>query len=68
MERVKSIDKILEKYANCSASDLVAITHSTNSPWRMKDATKPYQIIDDEIIKQHHIYEEQYFEKQIEYS
>lgn len=61
-DRIKSIDETVEKYGKCSSSALVRITHSENSPWRMKDATKLYREIDDELIKSRHCYEVRYFD------
>lgn len=63
MERLKSIDETLEKYTMCSASELIDITHAPESPWSMKDSKKAFQLIDDDIIMKHHIFEEQYFAK-----
>lgn len=63
VEKIRSIDETLEKYSKCSSTDLVNITHADNSPWRMKDSTKMYQIIDDDLIQNHHSYEEQYFQE-----
>lgn len=42
---------------------MVNITHAKGSPWDMKDASKTYQTIDDELIIEKHCIEEQYFEK-----
>lgn len=60
-ERTKSIDETIKKYSQASATDLVNITHCTNSPWTMKDATLPYQVIDDSLILERHPYEEEYY-------
>lgn len=64
MEKIGSIEETLEKYEKCSASDMVAITHAKGSPWDMKDASKYYQVIDDELIMERHSVEVDFFEKQ----
>lgn len=59
IEKVTSIDKTIKKYGNYTASELVNITHNTNSPWSKSGAG---EIIDakitDEIILEYHKYEE----------
>ena len=60
-ELTKSIDETIKKYSRSSATDLVNITHCTHSPWTMKDATLPYQVIDDPLILEGHHYEEEYY-------
>lgn len=63
MRIIESIDDTLRKYEKCTASDMVAITHAKGSPWDMKDATKAYQTIDDDLILDNHLAEEEYFRK-----
>ena len=63
-EKIESIEDTLRKYGKCSAYDMVAITHAKGSPWDMKDASKPYQTIDDELILEKHSVEEAYYSKQ----
>lgn len=62
-EKASSIDLTLQKYMKCTAHQMVQITHSKGSPWDMKDASKAYQIIDDDLIMERHFIEEEYFEK-----
>lgn len=53
-DKLKSIEKSIEKYGKYSASELVEITHRNGSPWSYVDSSKPYQTITDELIKKHH--------------
>ena len=62
-DRIKSIDETLKKYESASVSELINITHCKNGPWFMKDATKPYQAIDDALILNRHHFEEEYYSK-----
>ena len=64
LEKIESIEDTLKKYEKCSASDMVEITHAKGSPWDMKDASKYYQTIDDDLILEKHSVEEEYFRKQ----
>ncbi len=61
MERLQSVNDTLKKYEQCTARDLVSITHSEDSPWSMKDYKKEFQVIDDDIIRKYHSNEEKYF-------
>lgn len=56
--RLTSIDKTLEKYKKFTSGELVDITHAEGTPWRRTDSTKPYEIIQDNIIKEYHCFEE----------
>ena len=62
MERLNSINNTIAKYSNCSAWDLVSITHAQGGPWSVKDYRKENQIIDDELIVEKHHVEEDYFQ------
>lgn len=53
-EKLRSIDKTIERYGGYTASALVKITHRKGSPWSMVDSTKDFQVIPDELIKAHH--------------
>ncbi len=53
-EKLRSIDKTIEKYGKYAAGALVDFTHRTGSPWSYVDSTRPYQIISDELIITHH--------------
>ena len=64
LKKIESIEDTLKKYEKCSASDMVEITHAKGSPWDMKDASKYYQTIDDDLILEKHSVEEEYFRKQ----
>lgn len=56
-EKIRSIDKTIEKYGKCSASFLVDLTHRSSSPWSHVDSSKSYQVITDDLIKEFHINE-----------
>ena len=58
IEKLKSINKTLDKYGKCSASELVAMTHRENTPWDKADDNKPFAEISDENILKYHRYEE----------
>lgn len=51
INKIKSIDKSIEKYGIFTANELVEITHKSFSPWSM---TPQSQIIEDDIIKAYH--------------
>jgi len=53
-KKLASIDKTIESYANCSAGELVKMTHRPSSPWSHVDNKKPYQVISDDLIKGYH--------------
>ena len=57
IEKLKSIDKTIEKYSGYTAGQLVDITHREGSPWFMIDITHDFQEIPDELIKAHHYVE-----------
>lgn len=63
VERISSIEESLWKYRNCTAYDMVEITHAKGSPWDTKDASKHYQIIGDDLILERHSIEEKYFDE-----
>jgi len=65
LERIESIDDTLKKYEKCSAGDMVEVTHAKGSPWNMKDASKYYQVIDDELILERHSVEDEYFREKL---
>ena len=54
VEKLHSIDQTIQKYGQCTAGELVTLTHLDGSPWSRRDSKKPYQIISDELIKAHH--------------
>lgn len=57
IEKINSINETIERYGKYSASDLVDITHKSNTPWdKTYDGTK-YMPISDETILQYHKYE-----------
>lgn len=56
IKKICSIDQTLYKYKNFSASELVKLTHSKNSPWS-KSAKGKYKIIDDKNILKYHEFE-----------
>lgn len=53
-EKLRSIDKTIQRYGKFSVGVLVELTHHTGSPWAHVDSSKPYQIISDELIFAHH--------------
>ena len=55
------INDVLRKYGDCTAAELMRITHADESPWSQVDCRKPYQIIPDEVIKKYHSNEELYW-------
>ena len=64
LEKIESIEDTLKKYEKCSASDMVEITHAKGTPWDLKDSSKYYQTIDDDLILERHSVEDEYFRKQ----
>lgn len=56
-DKLQSIEKSIKKYGHYSATELVDITHRKGSPWSYVDSSKPYTIISDELIKNHHYIE-----------
>ena len=44
---------------------MVEVTHAKGSPWNMKDASKYYQVIDDELILERHSVEDEYFREKL---
>ena len=58
LNKLVSIEETLKKYGNLSASELVNLTHRTNTPWYLSDEGKENnKIITDNIIKEYHKYE-----------
>ncbi len=53
-EKLRSIDKTLQKYGKYTAGALVDFTHRQGSPWDRVDSTKAYQPIPDELIRKYH--------------
>lgn len=53
VQKIFSINETLDNYANLSATDLVNLTHCTNSPWD-KAPKGRYRTISDELIKNYH--------------
>lgn len=59
VNKLKSIDKTLDKYGNLEASDLVQLTHEPMSPWSYSGSGKSnQQEIEDSIILNYHKNEE----------
>lgn len=56
-EKLRSIDRTIEKYGKYTAGALVSLTHRKGSPWTYADSTRAYQTISDELIKTHHCVE-----------
>lgn len=54
MEKLRSIDRTIERYGNYTARALVSLTHRPGSPWSHVDSKKPYQTISDELILNYH--------------
>lgn len=57
VSKIYSINDTLEKYKDCTASQLVKLTHQENSPWSLTDRTPPYNVIEDDVIKANHLCE-----------
>lgn len=53
-EKLRSIDRTIQKYGKYSAGALVDLTHRPDSPWSHVDSTKAYQVISDELIRDYH--------------
>ncbi len=59
LKKLISIDKTLEKYSKYSASELVDMTHQTDTPWSQAGAgSMAYKIIEDDLIMKYHQYEQ----------
>lgn len=56
-EKLRSIDRTIQKYGSYSAGALVDITHRIGSPWSYVDSSKAYQTISDELITAYHYVE-----------
>jgi len=54
VQKMVSIITTLKKYGLLTASHLVELTHSENSPWSHYDSTQPHQEMEDDIIKKYH--------------
>ena len=54
INKLKSIDATLGEYGKLTAGTLVSLTHRAGSPWSMTDSSKAYQLITDELIREHH--------------
>lgn len=54
VEKLRSIDRTIQKYGKYSAGALVDFTHRTGSPWSHVDSAKAYQVIPDELIVAYH--------------
>ena len=54
LKKAKVVDYILEKYKDCTARDLVNITHKKDSPWdKVYDASNFNEIPDELIVRYH---------------
>lgn len=53
-EKLRSIDRTIQKYGAYPAGTLVGLTHRPGSPWSHVDSAKAYQVISDELIRDHH--------------
>lgn len=59
LKKLISIDKTLEKYSKYSASELVDMTHQTDTPWSQAGAgSMASKIIEDDLIMKYHQYEQ----------
>ena len=59
VSKIKSIDETIAKYGDYTANELVDITHKPCTPWdKAGRGEKTDRIIDNEIIKKYHCYEE----------
>ena len=56
-KKLTSIDRTIEKYGKCSASELVELTHRDGAPWSYVDSSKKYQRITDDLIAKYHCVE-----------
>ena len=57
-EKIKSIDDTLNKYAKCTAGELVEITHKKDTPWEVTGrGLLRNKEINNETILKHHINE-----------
>ena len=53
-EKLRAIDRTIQKYGNYSASALVERTHREGTPWAHVDSKKMYQVISDDLIEKYH--------------
>lgn len=57
IEKLGSIERTLQTYGKYSAGTLVELTHRPGSPWSQVDSAKSYQVISDQLIRDHHFVE-----------
>lgn len=53
-EKLKYIDKIIQKYGNLPASELVNLTHQEKTPWKMSYKEEKFTEINDNCILEYH--------------
>lgn len=53
-KKLISINRTLEKYGNCTAQELVDLTHRIGFPWSSANSLIPYQIVSDNVIRERH--------------
>ena len=54
IEKLRSIDRTIQKYGGYTAYALVDLTHRSGSPWSRVDSTMAYQTISDDMIRDYH--------------
>lgn len=54
MQKLKSIERTIDKYGQCTASELVKLTHSEGTPWHYTYDGSSFKVIPNDIIFQRH--------------
>ena len=57
IEKLTFINRTIDRYGDCTARELVDLTHRIGSPWSLANSFTPYQIISDDVIQEKHYME-----------
>lgn len=57
IDKLKSVERSMDRYGGLSASKLVSLTHREGTPWHCSYDGTPFKVISDEIIKERHYLE-----------